>query len=170
MTAPLDALLAAREAIDTAIAAVGGGNVTPANDDPLTAPLGPYGEWQPSWLRAKAAAAASRYPNGFGTSESIGVDGRPGLSQFAWPSHFIWGGCLARTDLTEQQRKMIQFADQQGFGQGILNAAADTPAWQALVAVNNGPWTALLNGTQIHADLANLREETERYFARYLGV
>lgn len=170
MTAPLNALLAAREAIDTAIAAVGGGNVTAANDNPLTAPLGPYGEWQPLWLKAKADAAAARYPNGIGPGTSIGPDGKPVPAQFSWPSHFIWSGCLSRNDLTEQQSLMLLYADQQGFGQGMLSAGADTPAWQPLVAVHRGPWTALVNGQQVHADLDELRAETERYFGRYLGV
>ena len=169
MSDALNALLSARQGIDAAIAALGGASA-PANDDPLTAPLGPFGEWQPSWLKAKADAAAAKYPNGIGPGAQLGPDGKPVPTQVAWPSHFVWSGCLARTDLTEQQNLMLLYADQQGFGQGVLNAGADTPAWQPMILVNRGPWTALVNGRQVHADLANLREETERYFARYLGV
>ena len=170
MSDALAALHAAHAAIESAIAALGGAATPSPNDDPLTAPLGPFGEWQPSWLKAKADAAAAKFPNGIGAGTSIGPDGKPIPTQVAWPSHFVWSGCLSRADLTEQQRLMLLYADQQGIGQGILNAAADTPAWQALVAVNRGPWTALVNGQQVHTDLGNLREETERYFARYLGV
>lgn len=173
MSDALKALLTARQAsnaaFDAAIAALGGA-ANAAHDDPLTAPLGPYGEWQPSWLKAKADAAAARYPNGIGPGTSIGPDGKPVPAQFSWPSHFVWSGCLSRNDLTEQQSLMLLYADQQGFGQGMLSAGADTPAWQPLVAVLRGPWTALVNGQQVHADLDELRAETERYFARYLGL
>jgi hypothetical protein len=169
----LKTLLTARQAsnaaFDAAIAALGGA-ADAAHDDPLTAPLGPYGEWGPSWLKAKADAAAAKYPNGFGEGTEIGPDGKPRIAQFAWPSHFVWSGALVRTDLTEQQRLTLLYADQQGVGQGILNAGADTPAWQPFITVTRGPWTALVNGQQVHADLDELRAETERYFARYLGV
>jgi hypothetical protein len=169
--ATIDALLTARDIIDQAIASLGGESTTAsANDNPLTAKLGPYGEWQPAWLKAKADAAAAKFPNGIGPGTTIGLDGKPGITQVAWPSHFVWSGCLVRADLTEQQNTMLVYADQQGFGQGMLNAGADTPAWQSLYVVTRGPWTALLNGQQVHTDLDNLREETERYFARYLGV
>lgn len=162
-------LLSAIQAVLNQHGVEGGANADPSLlDNPLTAPLGPNGEWQPSWLKALADAAAARNPNGIGPGTTIGWDGKPQLNFVAWPAHFIWSGCLARADLTEAQRAMLTVADQQGYGQGMLNAAADTPAWQALVAELRGPWTALLNGTQVHADLGNLREETERYFARYV--
>jgi hypothetical protein len=170
---PEAALLQAHSLIAQAVNELYGSNSLPvgdSNDDPLTAKLGPFGEWQPAWLKAKADAAAAKYPNGLAQGTEVGFDGKPRVTQVAWPSHFVWSGCLARADLTEQQNLMLLYADQQGFGQGILNAAADTPAWQYMIVVTRGPWTALLNGRQVHTDLPNLREETERYFARYVGV
>jgi hypothetical protein len=100
----LDAIRVARDALNALLEA--DGIAMPSYDDPMTAPLGPFGEWQPLWLKVKADLAAAKNPNGLSQSVEVGPDGRARAANVAWPSHFIWSGCLARTDLTEQQRTM----------------------------------------------------------------
>lgn len=140
-----------------------------ALDDPLTAPLGENGEWQPSWLKSLADAAATTYPGGAGVGTDVGWDGRPTVKQVAWPSHFLYGGCLARTDLTPHQRETLLWADQQGFGQGLAGAGGELPSWQPRFTVSRGPWVAMVN-RQVYADLALLRRQTEKYYAVYVTL
>lgn len=161
-------LLSAIQAVLNQHGVEGGADADPSLlDNPLTAPLGPNGEWQPSWLKALADAAASTYPGGAAIGTDLGWDGRPTIKQVAWPSHLLYGGCLARADLTPHQRETLLYADQQGFGQGMAGAGGELPAWQPRYTVERGPWVAMVN-RQVYADLALLQRQTEKYFALYV--
>ena len=138
-------------------------------DNPLTAPLGPNGEWQPSWLKWLADAATAAYPGGVAVGTDLGWDGNPTVKEIAWPSHVLYGGCLTRTDLTPHQRETLLWADQQGFGVGMAGAGGELPAWQPWFTVKRGPYTTMVSG-QVYADLDHLRRQVERYYALYVGI
>lgn len=161
----LDALLAAREQIETAIAALGGDAVVaPATgglDDPLTAPLTVEGLWVPPLLMRLIAVLKRKWPDLF-TSPQPGLDGVARRTPVVWPRGLVLQKCAERTDLTEDQRRMIAYARDAAFFQSWADGGSDFNHRQ-LDAPFTGGFIAAC-ATVYDEDLPRLERDLRRWF------
>ncbi len=92
--------------------------VDTTQDNPVTATLGPDGEWVPSYLKTLAEKAALKYPNGESTEQEFQfLPPRWIRKKAVWPvgllasaSIYAKDGKLARTDLTDRQKDSLHQA------------------------------------------------------------
>lgn len=163
-------LIAAREALDAAIAAAGGTSVPAAGglDDPMTAKLDPAGLWVPPLLPRLIAAANKAHPSGWMDTPAVGFDGQPIKAAVLYPRGFWLQKCAERTDLTEGQRKALQTVNAAAFAQSLIDGGYmlnDRPADQPLT----GGYVSIL-ATVYDNDLTRLERDIRRHFHYKLGV
>lgn len=91
-----------------------GQEIQPPSDtdaNPLTAKLGPRGEWVPPALTECVAKVLNTYPDGYKRTQVQGPNGiETQTVRLTWPVVLVYSGCLSRQDLTEAQRAAIEFA------------------------------------------------------------
>lgn len=172
MSDPIDALIAARHAIDDAIIALGGagGPVDSAGGigNPDTDPLSAEGLWQPPLLARLIAATKRAHPTGWMDKPNVGFDGRPARAPVLYPRAFWFQRCASRLDLTEDQRRALQTVQGAAFVQGIADSGHmlnDRPADQPLT----GGYASIL-AVVYDNDLPRLERDIRRYFHYKLGV
>jgi hypothetical protein len=163
MTDPIDVLSAARSALDDAIAALGGASVpvTGTLDDPLTAPLTVDGLWEPPLLVRLIAATKRKYPDGY-TSPQAQLDGPARRVPVIWPRGLVLQLCHTRSDLTADQRQMIQFCNPAALVGSLADGGSDLNHRQMDYPFQGGYIAAL--AMLYDLDLPRLERDLRRWF------
>lgn len=166
MSDALTDLLAARERIDSAIAALGGqGQVS--SDDPMTAPLDQRGVWNPSWLRAANAQVEALNPGLMKVGPAIGLDGRPvEATPIRLISGFIFQPIAQRADISQAVRDLYQREHNRTFLAATTGDFGRTLAYLPLDAdgVQDGPGYFVASLHSIHQDPEEVKEKLLRLY------